>query len=162
IWAGLDADIVNAAAGAGLAWLALSGCTTSTDHHYVFPHGGGDLLAAEVTAARDVGLRFHPCRGSMDLSLKDGGLPPDTLGEDADEALAATKEAIDRFHDPSPGAMVRIAVAPCSPFSVTPRLMREAAELARREGVRLHTHLAETVEEEAYCRDVYRRSPVEY
>jgi cytosine/adenosine deaminase-related metal-dependent hydrolase len=162
VWARIDAGIVHAAAAAGLAQLALSGCTTSTDHHYVFPRDGGDLLAAEIDAAATVGLRFHPCRGSMDLSVKDGGLPPDSVVEDTDAALAATKEAIDRFHDPSPGAMVRIAVAPCSPFSVTPRLMREAAELARAEGVRLHTHLAETVEEEAYCREVHGCTPVQY
>ncbi|GAA3245020.1 8-oxoguanine deaminase [Dactylosporangium siamense] len=162
VWARIDAGIVHAAAAAGLAQLALSGCTTSTDHHYVFPREGGDLLAAEIDAATAVGLRFHPCRGSMDLSEKDGGLPPDSVVEDTDAALAATKDAIDRFHDPSPGAMVRIAVAPCSPFSVTPRLMREAADLARAEGVRLHTHLAETVEEEVYCQKVHNCTPVEY
>ncbi|MEV0130160.1 8-oxoguanine deaminase [Dactylosporangium sp. NPDC050688] len=162
VWARIDAGIVHAAATAGLAQLALSGCTTSTDHQYVFPRDGGDILAAEIDAAASVGLRFHPCRGSMDLSVKDGGLPPDSVVEDTDAALAATKEAIDRFHDPSPGAMVRIAVAPCSPFSVTPRLMREAADLARAEGVRLHTHLAETVEEEKYCREIHRCTPVEY
>ncbi|WP_433058742.1 8-oxoguanine deaminase [Dactylosporangium sp. CS-033363] len=162
VWARLDAGIVHAAASAGLAQLALTGCTTSTDHHYVFPRGGGDLLAAEIQAAAEVGLRFHPCRGSMDLSEKDGGLPPDSVVEDTDAALAATKDAIDRFHDPSPGAMVRIAVAPCSPFSVTPRLMEEAATLARAEGVRLHTHLAETVEEEHYCKEVHGCTPVEY
>ncbi|MFG2039374.1 8-oxoguanine deaminase [Dactylosporangium sp. NPDC048998] len=162
VWARIDAGIVHAAAAAGLAQLALSGCTTSTDHQYVFPRDGGDVLAAEIDAAATVGLRFHPCRGSMDLSAKDGGLPPDTVVEDTDAALAATKAAIDRFHDPSPGAMVRIAVAPCSPFSVTPRLMREAAELARSAGVRLHTHLAETVEEQAYCREVHGCTPVQY
>jgi cytosine/adenosine deaminase-related metal-dependent hydrolase len=162
VWARIDAGVVHAAATAGLAQLALSGCTTSTDHQYVFPRGGGDVLAAEIEAASAVGLRFHPCRGSMDLSVKDGGLPPDSVVEDTDAALAATKDAIDRFHDPSPGAMVRIAVAPCSPFSVTPRLMREAADLARAEGVRLHTHLAETVEEEAYCREVHNCTPVDY
>jgi len=162
IWARIDAGIVHAAASAGLAQLALSGCTTSTDHHYVFPRDGGDVLAAEIDAASAVGLRFHPCRGSMDLSVKDGGLPPDSVVEATDAALAATKEAIDRYHDPSPGAMVRIAVAPCSPFSVTPTLMREAAGLARAEGVRLHTHLAETIEEEAYCQEVHNMSPVDF
>src|SRR5262249_51630902 len=120
VWARIDAGTVHAAASAGLAQLALSGCTLSTDHHYVFPHGGGDVLAATVAAAADVGLRFHPTRGSMDLSTKDGGLPPDSVVEDTDAALAATKDAIDRFHDRAPNAMVRIAVAPCSPFSVTP------------------------------------------
>jgi len=162
VWAGIDAEMVQAAAAAGLGWLALSGCTTTTDHHYVFPRGGGDLLAATVAAAGTVGLRFHPCRGSMDLGVSAGGLPPDELVEETDAALAATAEAIDRFHDPQPGAMVRIAVAPCSPFSVTGRLMREAAELARARGVRMHTHLAETVEEEAYCREHHGCTPVEY
>ncbi|MFG1610026.1 8-oxoguanine deaminase [Actinoplanes sp. NPDC049265] len=162
IWGRLDAEVVGAAAGAGLGWLALSGCTTSMDHHYVFPRGGGDVLAAEIEAARLIGLRFHPTRGSMDLSEKDGGLPPDNVVEDTDEALAATEEAIDTWHDPSDESMLRIAVAPCSPFSVTERLMSEAATLARRKGVRLHTHLAETDDEEAFCRERFGCTPVEY
>jgi cytosine/adenosine deaminase-related metal-dependent hydrolase len=162
IWAGIDAEIVAAAARSGLARLARTGCTTTTDHHYVFPPGRGDLLAGTVEAAAAVGLRFHPCRGSMDLGQSAGGLPPDSLVEDTDAALAGTADAIDRWHDPSPGAMVRIAVAPCSPFSVTTRLLREAAELARRAGVRLHTHLAEVVEEDVYCRQTYGRLPVDY
>jgi cytosine/adenosine deaminase-related metal-dependent hydrolase len=162
IWAGIDADIVGAAAGAGLGWLALAGCTTSTDHHYVFPAGRGDLLGATIEAAAGIGLRFHPCRGSMDLGASAGGLPPDEVVEDTDAALAATAEAVKRHSDPSPGAMVRIAVAPCSPFSVTPRLMREAATLARSLGVRLHTHLAETAEEDSFCRETFGRTPLEY
>jgi cytosine/adenosine deaminase-related metal-dependent hydrolase len=162
VWAGLDEEVVGASAAAGLGWLALSGCTTSSDHHYVFPRGGGDPLAASIAAAAEIGLRFHPCRGSMDLGAADGGLPPDELVEQTDVALAATEEAIDRFHDPAPDAMVRVAVAPCSPFSVTPKLMTEAAALARRRGVRLHTHLAETVEEEGYCREAHGCTPVEY
>jgi cytosine/adenosine deaminase-related metal-dependent hydrolase len=164
IWARIDAEQVQAAATAGLAWLALSGCTTSTDHHYIFPRvgTGRDALAAEIAAAAGVGLRFHPCRGSMDLGRSAGGLPPDEIVEDTDAALAATQEAVHRFHDPSPGAMVRIAVGPCSPFSVTARLMREAANLARRLGVRMHTHLAETREEDAYCRQAMGRTPAEY
>ncbi|MBO3742398.1 8-oxoguanine deaminase [Actinoplanes flavus] len=162
IWGRLDAEIVGAAAGAGLGWLALSGCTTSMDHHYVFPRDGGDVLAAEIEAARSIGVRFHPTRGSMDLSRKDGGLPPDHVVEDTDEALAATEAAIDRWHDPSPDSMLRIAVAPCSPFSVTTRLMEEAATLARRKGVRLHTHLAETDDEEEFCRKQFGCTPVEY
>ncbi|MEV6846081.1 8-oxoguanine deaminase [Actinoplanes sp. NPDC051411] len=162
IWGRLDAEIVGAAAAAGLGWLALSGCTTSMDHHYVFPRDGGDVLEAEIVAARTIGLRFHPTRGSMDLSEKDGGLPPDNVVEETDEALAATAAAIDRWHDPSPDAMLRIAVAPCSPFSVTSRLMSEAASLARAKGVRLHTHLAETSDEEDYCREHFGRTPVEY
>ncbi|GIE92781.1 8-oxoguanine deaminase [Paractinoplanes rishiriensis] len=162
IWGRLDAEIVGAAAGAGLGWLALSGCTTTMDHHYVFPRDGGDVLAAEIEAARAIGLRFHPTRGSMDLSQKDGGLPPDHVVEDTDEALAATEKAIDQWHDPSPGAMLQIAVAPCSPFSVTSRLMSEAAALARRRGVRLHTHLAETADEDDFCRDRFNCTPTEY
>jgi cytosine/adenosine deaminase-related metal-dependent hydrolase len=162
IWGGLDAEIVGAAAGAGLGWLALSGCTTSMDHHYVFPHGGGDVLAAEIAAAQQIGLRFHPTRGSMDLGQSAGGLPPDNIVEDTDAALAATEAAIDRWHDPSPDAMLQIAVAPCSPFSVTAKLMSEAAVLARRKGVRLHTHLAETADEEDFCRERYGCTPVEY
>jgi cytosine/adenosine deaminase-related metal-dependent hydrolase len=162
IWARLDDEVVAATTAAGLGWLALSGCTTSTDHHYVYPSGAGDLMAAQVTAAGEIGLRFHPCRGSMDLGTSSGGLPPDEMVEDTDAALAATEEAIDRYHDPSPGAMVRIAVAPCSPFSVTGKLMSESAALARRRGVRLHTHLAETAEEEDYCREKFGCTPVEY
>jgi cytosine/adenosine deaminase-related metal-dependent hydrolase len=162
IWGRLDAEIVGAAAGAGLGWLALSGCTTSMDHHYVFPRDGGDVLEAEIVAAQRIGLRFHPTRGSMDLGQKDGGLPPDNVVEETDEALAATEAAIDRWHDPSPGAMLQIAVAPCSPFSVTTKLMTEAAVLARRKGVRLHTHLAETDDEEDFCRERFGCTPVEY
>ncbi len=162
VWAGLDADVVGAASAAGLGWLARTGCTTTTDHHYVFPRDGGDVLAAEVESARRIGLRFHPCRGSMDLGRSAGGLPPDEVVEDMDAALAATAAAIDLHHDPAPGSMLRIAVAPCSPFSVTGDLMREAAALARDREVRLHTHLAETVEEEAYCREQFGCSPAEY
>jgi cytosine/adenosine deaminase-related metal-dependent hydrolase len=162
IWGRLDAEIVGAAAGAGLGWLALSGCTTSMDHHYVFPRDGGDVLEAEIEAARTIGVRFHPTRGSMDLGRRDGGLPPDNVVEETDEALAATEAAIDRWHDPSPGSMLRIAVAPCSPFSVTSKLMSEAAALARRKGVRLHTHLAETDDEEGFCRERFGCTPIEY
>jgi cytosine/adenosine deaminase-related metal-dependent hydrolase len=162
IWAGIDADRVHDSAAANLAWLALTGCTTSTDHHYVFPVDGGDCLEAEITAAREIGLRFHPARGSMDLGASQGGLPPDSVIEDRDAILAATESAIDRWHDPAPDAMVRIAVAPCSPFSVTDGLMRDAAALARRKGVRLHTHLAETVDEEEFCQATYGRTSAEY
>jgi cytosine/adenosine deaminase-related metal-dependent hydrolase len=162
VWAGLDEEVVRAAATAALGRMALTGCTTSTDHHYVFPHGGGDLIAAEVSAAAAVGLRFHPTRGSMDLGTSQGGLPPDTVVEDLDAILSATEDAISRFHDPSPDAMVRVAVAPCSPFSVTSKLMTEAAALARRHGVRLHTHLAETLDEEDFCRERFGATPVEH
>jgi cytosine/adenosine deaminase-related metal-dependent hydrolase len=162
VWAHVDADTVAAAARGGLAALATSGCTTSTDHHYIFPRGGGDLLAVEIEAAGHIGLRFHPCRGAMDLGESDGGLPPDSLVEDRDAILAASEEAIDRFHDPSPGARVRIALAPTSPFSVTRELLVETAELARRRGVRLHTHLAETLDEEEFCLEAFGVRPLEY
>ncbi len=162
VWERLDAELLHAAVGAGLGWLALSGCTTTTDHHYVFPAGAGDLFAAEIEAARRIGLRFHPCRGSMDLGRSAGGLPPDSLVEDTDAALAATEAAIDAYHDPTPGAMLRVAVAPCSPFSVSTKLMTEAAALARRRQVRLHTHLAETADEQEYCMATFGRTPVEY
>ncbi len=162
VWARLDADLVHDSAAANLAWMALTGCTTSMDHHYVFPDGGGDLLEAEITAAARVGLRFHPTRGSMNLGASAGGLPPDSVVEDHDAILAATEAAIARWHDPAPDAMVRVAVAPCSPFSVTAELMRDSAALARRAGVRMHTHLAETVDEEEFCLQTFDRTPVEY
>jgi cytosine/adenosine deaminase-related metal-dependent hydrolase len=162
IWALVDEDIEHAAARAGLAALARSGCSTSMDHHYVFPRGVGDLLEVEIEAARDVGLRFHPTRGSMDLGESRGGLPPDSVVEDRDEILAASEAAIDRFHDPSFDSMLRVALAPCSPFSVTPELMAEAAELARRRNVRLHTHLAETEDEEEFCLEKFGVRPVDY
>lgn len=162
VWEGLDEEVVRAASAAALGQLARTGCTTSTDHHYVFPRGGGDLLGAEVASAAAVGLRFHPTRGSMDLGASQGGLPPDSVVEDLDEILSATEDAISRFHDPAPGAMLRMAVAPCSPFSVTGKLMTEAASLARRRGVRLHTHLAETTDEQEFCRERFGASPTEY
>lgn len=162
VWARLDGELLLAAARAGLSALARSGCSTSTDHHYIFPRTDEDLLAVEIGAADQLGVRFHPCRGSMDLGRSQGGLPPDEVVEDRDAILAASEEAIDRFHDPRPGAMVQIALAPCSPFSVSGELMAEVAELARRRGVRLHTHLAETADEEAFCRERFGIRPVEY
>jgi cytosine/adenosine deaminase-related metal-dependent hydrolase len=161
-WALIDDVMQDAAARAGLATLLASGCTTSTDHHYVFPRGAGDLIGIEIDVAADLGIRFHPCRGSMDLSVKDGGLPPDSVVEDTERALAETEAAVDRHHDDSFDSMLRIAVAPCSPFSATGELMREAATLARRKGVRLHTHLAETIEEEEYCLAHFGARPADY
>ena len=162
VWARIDARIVRDSATAALGWLARTGCTTSTDHHYVFPRGGGDVLGATIAAARDVGLRFHPTRGSMDLGASSGGLPPDEVTEDLDTILAATAAAIDAFHDPSPGSMLRMGIAPCSPFSVTGDLMRAAAGLARQRGVRLHTHLAETTDEAEFCAERFGCTPAEY
>jgi cytosine/adenosine deaminase-related metal-dependent hydrolase len=161
VWARLDAEAEYAAARTGLAELALSGCGTVFDHHYVFPRGEDGLIEAEVEAARELGVRIVASRGSMDLGESDGGLPPDGLVEELDEVLADT-ERLAALHETGPGARVQLAVAPCSPFSVTGRLMTESAELARRLELPLHTHLAETAEEEAYCRELYGCRPVEY
>jgi cytosine/adenosine deaminase-related metal-dependent hydrolase len=162
VWAGIDEDSVHVAAQGALARLARTGCTTAADHHYLFPRAGHDLLEAEILAAAEVGLRFHPARGSMDLSEKDGGLPPDSVVQDREEILVATEAAIDRWHDPAPDSMLRIVVAPCSPFTVTGELMRESADLARSRGVRLHTHLAETTDEADWCQERFGRTPSEY
>jgi cytosine/adenosine deaminase-related metal-dependent hydrolase len=162
VWAGIDAESEYAAARTGLAELALSGCTTVFDHHYVFPRGREGLVEAEVQAARELGLRLVASRGSMDLGQSQGGLPPDDLVEGIDEVLADTERLVAELHEQGPGARVQIAVAPCSPFSVTRELMTESAALARQLGVQLHTHLAETVEEERYCRELYGCRPAEY
>ncbi|QXJ24732.1 8-oxoguanine deaminase [Actinomadura graeca] len=161
-WSKMDAEIAGGAATAGLAWLAKSGCTTSTDHHYIFPKGRGDLFAAEIEAAAELGVRFHPCRGSMDRGRSDGGLPPDEVVEDLDTILDETAAAIDLYHDPSPGSLLRVAVAPCSPFSVSRDLLTRSAELARARGVRLHTHLAETLDEEEHTSEQFGMTPAEY
>jgi cytosine/adenosine deaminase-related metal-dependent hydrolase len=158
VWARIDDEMEHAAARCGIAELALSGCTTVFDHHYVFPRGVSGLVEAEVGAAQELGVRIVASRGSMDLGESDGGLPPDSLVEDIDAILADTE----RLHALADGAMVQIAVAPCSPFSVTTRLMEESAALARRLGLQLHTHLAETIEEDEYCRELYGCTPVEY
>ena len=166
VWARMDAGIVRAAAAAALAWLARTGCTTTMDHHYLFPKSGGDVLAATIDAAADVGLRFHPTRGSMDLGESAGGLPPDDVVEEIDAILGATQAAIERYHDPSPGSMLRVGVAPCSPFSVSRELLTESAALARSyppgSGIRLHTHLAETADENDYCLEHFGCTPTEY
>ena len=162
VWGRIDADLVHTAATGGLTWLAKTGCTTTTDHHYVFPHDGGDVLHAEVAAAQRVGLRFHPTRGSMDLGQSMGGLPPDNVVENIDAILTATESAIDAYHHTSFDSMLRIGVAPCSPFSVTGDLLKQSADLARRKGVRMHTHLCETLDEEEFCRQHFGCSPVEY
>jgi cytosine/adenosine deaminase-related metal-dependent hydrolase len=161
LWARLDEEAVYTAALVGLAELMLSGCTTAADHHYVFPRGQTRLIDAEIAAAARLGIRFHACRGSMSLSVKDGGLPPDSVVQSEDEILADCERVIRKYHDPRPGGMVQIALAPCSPFSVTKRLMVLMAELARQRGVRLHTHLAETRDEEDYCYARYRQRPVD-
>ena len=160
VWARLDAEAEYAAARAGLAELALSGCSTVFDHHYVFPRGRQGILEAEIQAARELGVRLVASRGSMDLGESDGGLPPDDLVERLDDILADT-ERLAALHEPGDGARLQIAVAPCSPFSVTKRLMQESADLARRLGLRLHTHLAETAGEDEYCLELYGCRPVE-
>jgi cytosine/adenosine deaminase-related metal-dependent hydrolase len=161
-WRGLDTDSVHVSSWVGLAELALAGCTTSTDHLYLHPHGAGDLLTAEIEAAADLGVRFHPTRGSMSLSVKDGGLPPDDVVADDDEILAACEEAVHRHHDRTFGAMTRIALAPCSPFSVTEDLMVRTAELAERLDVRLHTHFAENAEDDEFSLATFGCRPMEY
>ena len=161
-WARIDEPLVEAGAAAAIAVLARSGCTTVGDHHYVFPAGAGDLLGGIVRAADTVGVRLHATRGSMDLGRSQGGLPPDFAVETTDAALHASQEAVARFHDPSGDARVQIAIAPCSPFSVTPDLLREAAVLGRQLGVRLHTHGSETVEEDAFCLERFGRTPTQY
>lgn len=162
LWRAIDEEAAHVSAWVGLAELALSGCTTSSDHLYVHPRGAGDLLSAEIAAALDIGMRFHPTRGSMSLSVKDGGLPPDDVVQDDDTILAESEAQVGRHHDRSHGAMTRIALAPCSPFSVTPSLMERSAELAERLDVRLHTHLAENAEDDEYSLATFGCRPVEH
>ncbi len=140
IWANLTAEAVYTSALTGLAELLLSGCTTAADHLYIYPNDS--RIDDEIRAAQEIGIRFHASRGAMSLGESKGGLPPDSVVEDEETILADMRRAIETYHDPQPYAMVRIVVAPCSPFSVTPDLMRESAALARSYGVRLHTHLA--------------------
>ncbi|MEA2024765.1 MAG: 8-oxoguanine deaminase [Actinomycetota bacterium] len=159
IWARLTPEDVQISTQLALSELALSGCTTSSDHQYLFPNGSS--LDDQIAGAEAVGLRFHAARGSMSLGESEGGLPPDSVVEDEETILLDTERVINAFHDPSPGAMTRVVVAPCSPFSVTAELMRESAELARRYGVHLHTHVAETHDEEQFCIETFGRRPVE-
>jgi cytosine/adenosine deaminase-related metal-dependent hydrolase len=161
-WSKIDADLVRAGAAGAMAVLARSGCTTVGDHHYVFPEGAGDILGGIVDAAGEIGVRLHATRGSMDLGESDGGLPPDSAVETTAGALQASADAVAAFHDPAFDSMVRVAIAPCSPFSVTRELLAESALLARSLGVRLHTHGSETVEEDAFCRERFGMSPTEY
>lgn len=162
LWRALDEEAAHVSAWVGLAELALSGCTTSTDHLYLHPRNGGDLLSAEIAAATDLGVRFHPTRGSMSLSQKDGGLPPDDVVQTDDEILAASEDAVRRHHDRSHGAMVRVALAPCSPFSVTKQLMIDSAELAQKLDVRLHTHFAENSEDDDFSLATFGCRPFDY
>ncbi len=162
VWARLTPEALDAAATLAMAELLLSGCTTTTDHHYVFPHGLEEAIDIEAAAAARLGIRAVLTRGSMDLSQRDGGLPPDSVVQDADTILADSARLIARLHDPAPHAMLQVALAPCSPFSVTTRLMRDTAALAAKHDVRLHTHLAETADEAEFCQARFGCSPLDY
>lgn len=160
IWAELTPEAVYTSALVGLAELVLSGCTTAADHLYLFPNGA--KLDDEIHAAREIGIRFHPTRGSMSLGESQGGLPPDRVCDSEDAILHDSRRVIEAFHDPKPYSMCRVSLAPCSPFSVTPDLMRESARLARAYNVHLHTHLAETRDEEDFCLQKFGKRPVDY
>ncbi|MBU1240266.1 8-oxoguanine deaminase [Myxococcota bacterium] len=162
-WRHITPEAVKNAAMTGLGELLLTGCTLASDHHYLFPSGyGEEIIHAEVEAARELGIRFYPTRGSMSRGVSKGGLPPDDVVQDEETILARSADFIKRFHDPSPGAMLRGALAPCSPFSVTTELLRESATLARSLKVRLHTHLCETKDEEDYCLSTVGMRPLDY
>lgn len=162
IWKGLDEEVVRLSTLTGCGELLKYGCTTCFDHHYVFPRGCGDLTGAQFAAADQLGIRFHASRGSMDLSRKDGGLPPDSVVQTVDEILRDSARTIEAYHDASFGSMHQVALAPCSPFSVSGELLRQSALLARQYGVRLHTHVAETQDEERFTLEKYRMRPLEY
>ena len=161
-WARIDEEATHVAALVGMAELLLSGCTTTSDHHYLFPKGQTKLIDAQIAAARKIGIRFHATRGSMDVGVSKGGLPPDSVVQDEDEILADSERVVRKYHDPRPGAMLRVALAPCSPFTVSESLMRRTAELAEKLDVRLHTHLAETKDEEKYCQERFGKRPLEF
>ena len=158
IWARMNPDDIYLSTQTALAELALSGCTTASDHLYLYPNGS--KLDDEIQAALDIGVRLHASRGSMSLGESDGGLPPDSVVETEPDILKESVRLIQQYHDPKPGAMTRLVLAPCSPFSVTPDLMRESAVLAREYGVHLHTHLAETADEEQFCLEMFGMRPV--
>lgn len=161
IWKNLDDDSVYWSTLVACGELLKTGCTTSTDHLYVFPtDASASLVDVEIEAASKIGIRFHPTRGSMSLGKKQGGLPPDKVVEREEDILRDSERLIDRYHDPRPGAMLRIALAPCSPFSISEKLLKETRDLASRKGVLLHTHLAETEDETAYCLDTYGVRPL--
>ncbi|MGA2817645.1 MAG: 8-oxoguanine deaminase [Xanthobacteraceae bacterium] len=162
IWARLTPEALDLGMTLAMAELVLSGCTMTTDHHYVFPAGLEDGIDIEVAAAKRLGLRVLLTRGSMNLSQRDGGLPPDSVVQDEDTILADSERVVARYHDAGEGAMIQIALAPCSPFSVTTSLMRSTADLAKRLNVRMHTHLAETEDENRFCQELYKCRPLDY
>ena len=161
IWKHMDADTIWWSTALATAELLKTGCTTSTDHHYLYPQGiRADIMALQFDAASRTGIRFSPTRGSMSRSKKDGGLPPDSTVQDEDTILADSERVIKEFHDSDPWAMRKVVLAPCSPFSVSEELMKQSAVLARQYGVRFHTHLAETKDENDYCVEMYKRRPL--
>ena len=162
IWKNLDEDVIRLSSLTGMGELMKHGCTTCFDHHYVFPTHAGDLIGAQFSAADTLGIRMYASRGSMDLSVKDGGLPPDSVVQTVDEIMTDSARLIEKYHDTSYGAMHRIALAPCSPFSVSAELLRQSAILARQYGVRLHTHLCETKDEENFMLQREGIRPLEY
>jgi 8-oxoguanine deaminase len=162
IWARLTPEALDLGMTVAMAELLLSGCTLTTDHHYVFPFGAEDGIDIEVAAAKRLGLRVLLTRGSMNLSQRDGGLPPDSVVQDEDAILADSERVVTHYHERGEGAVVQIALAPCSPFSVTTSLMRATADLAKRLDVRVHTHLAETEDENRFCQQLYKCRPLDY
>ena len=160
IWARMNAEDIFISTSTALAELALSGCTTASDHLYLYPNGS--RLDDEIAAAKEIGLRIHASRGSMSLGESKGGLPPDSVVDTEENILKDSQRLIQQYHDPKPGSMVQIVLAPCSPFSVTSDLMKQSAKLAREYGVHLHTHLAETEDEEQFCMQMFGRRPVGY
>lgn len=162
IWKNLDHDVIRLSSLTGMGELMKNGCTTCFDHHYVFPANAGDLIGTQFAAADELGIRMYASRGSMDLSKKDGGLPPDSVVQTVDEIMADSARLVEKYHDTSYGAMHRIALAPCSPFSVSAELLRQSAILARQYGVRLHTHLCETKDEENFMLQREGVRPLEY
>lgn len=160
IWARIQPDDIFTSTQTALAELALSGCTTASDHLYLYPNGS--KLDDEISAALELGLRLHASRGSMSLGESQGGLPPDSVVDSEDNILKDSQRLIEKYHDAKPGSMTQIVLAPCSPFSVTTDLMKQSAKLARKYGVHLHTHLAETEDEEQFCMKMFRHRPVGY
>lgn len=160
IWAGLTPEMIRVSTHTAMAELIMSGCTTASDHLYIYPNGC--RLDDSIEAAAEIGMRFHACRGSMSVGESKGGLPPDRVVEDEADILRDSQRLIETWHDPSDGAMLKIALAPCSPFSVSQDLMRESAAMARSFGVGLHTHLAETIGDVAYSRERFNRTPAQY
>lgn len=162
LWKNIDEEVIHSTSLLGMGELMKNGCTTCFDHHYVFPEGRNEMIEAQFAAAAELGIRMHVSRGSMSLSKKDGGLPPDSIVQTTEAILRDSRRLVEQFHDASRFSMRQVALAPCSPFSVTPDLMRESAKLGRSLGVRLHTHLAETRDEERFTVEAYGMRPLEY